>query len=291
MQLIGFVADIIPSASIVKPVSAVGLLTNFYCLNCVPSLIMKEKVQKKTMGNSNPKLMFILFLAAISLMCKLQAQAQQQECDIRLNAVVSGSGNLSNDGKGTYYTGKDWVGVWLNPSRWPEQSFHICMNWPFGGFPECDSATAAAPTGTRDSRTLLHRMTNPVPQSGGKSLGVFTGPGGGNDIALSKPLTATINSFTDMAIGSSLSPQSTEVRFCNSDCSAYYSVIFGDHSLFGNLKIHGAGSTRPIVSRTSECTWTISFPPGTVGRLWNRTHEIPTTALYSYEGSMEVKKQ
>lgn len=239
----------------------------------------------------NRKMAIFFGMAMIGILCTLQAQPPQTDCDIRLNAAVSASGNLSNDGKGTYYTGMDGVGIWLNPSRWPEQSFHICMNWPFGAFPSCDSATAPAPTGTPDSRTLLHRMINPVPKGGGKALGVFTGPGGGNDIALSRPLTSTINSFIDMAIGSSLSPQSAEVRFCNSDCSEYYSVIFGDHGLFGNQKIHGAGSTRPIVSRTSEYTWTISFPPGTIGRLWNQTPEIPTSELYYYEGSLEIKKQ
>ncbi len=94
-----------------------------------------------------------------------------------------------------------------------------------------------------------------------------------------------------MAIGSSLSPLSTEVRFCNSDCSEYYDLIFGDSSIFNGPKINGAGSTRPIVSRTSEFTWTISFPPGTIGRLWNRTPEVPTSELYYYEGSLEIKKQ
>ena len=250
---------------------------------------MKRKVQEKSIGGvCNLKLAFFLFVTVTSVMSKLQAQTHQKECDIRLNAVVSSSGNLNNDGKGTYYTGKDWVGAWLNPSRWPEQSFIICMNWPFGGFPSCDSTT---PTGSRDTRTLLHRMNNPVPNGGGKLLGVFTGPGGGNDIALSKPLTSTINSFTDMAIGTSLSPQSAEIRFCNADCSEYYSVIFGDHSLFGNLKIHGAGSRRPIVTRTSELNWTISFPAGTVGRLWNRTPEVPISELYYYKGSLEINKQ
>ena len=253
---------------------------------------MKIKVQKKSIsGVCNQKLALVFFMTITSVMCKLHAQTQQKECDIRMDAVVSSSGNLSNDGKGTYYTGKDWVGIWLNPTRWPDQSFHICMNWPFNRFQTCDSATAPAPTGTRDGRTLLHRMINPIHEGVGKSLGVFTGPGGGNDIALSKPLTSTINSFTDMAIGSSLSPQSAEVRFCNSDCSEYYSLIFGDVSVMSGPKINGAGSTRPIVSRTSEFTWTISFPPGTIGRLWNRTPEVPTSELYYYEGSLEIKKQ
>jgi len=253
---------------------------------------MKREVQKKSISCvCNPKLALVLFMTITSFMCKLQAQTQLKECDVRLNAIVSSSGNLSNDGNGIYYTGIDWVGIWLNPTRWPGQSFHICMNWPFDGFPVCDSATAPAPTGTRGNRTLLHRMTNPILKGGGKSLGVFTGPGGGNDIALSKPLSSTINSFTDMAIGSSLTPQSAEVRFCNSDCSEYYSLIFGDGSVWGDPKINGAESTRPIVSRPSELTWTIIFPPGTIGRLWNRTTEVPTSELYYYEGSLEIMKQ
>jgi len=253
---------------------------------------MKLKVQKKSIsGVCNQKLALIFFMTITSFMCKLHAQAQQKECDIRLNATVSSTGNLTNDGKGTYYTGKDWIAVWLNPTRWPDQAFHICMNWPFNFSQTCDSATAPAPTGSRGNRTLLHHMTNPVPGGGGKSLGVFTGPGGGNDIAISKPLTATINSFTDMTIGASLSPLSTEVRFCNSDCTEYFSILFGDSSVFHHPGIYGAGSTRPIVSRTSDTTWTISFPPGTVGRLWNRTPEVPTSELYYYEGSLEIKKQ
>jgi hypothetical protein len=256
---------------------------------------MKTKVQTTSIScGCNPKLALILFTTVTSFTCKVQSQTQLKACDIRLNAIVSSSGNLSNDGKGTYYTGVDWIGIWLNPTRWPEQSFHICMNWPFDHFAVCDSATAQAPMGTRGNRTLLHRMTNPTHKARGKSLGVFTGPGGGNDIAISKPLTSTINSFTDMAIGSSLLPQSTEVRFCNSDCSEYYSLIFGDSSAWGALgdkRINGAGSTRPIVARTSELTWTISFPPGTVGRLWNRTPEVPTSELYYYEGRLEIMKQ
>jgi hypothetical protein len=230
-------------------------------------------------------------MTILSAKGKLQAQTQQRDCDIRMNAVVSSSGNLSDDGKGTYYTGKDGIAIWLNPTRWPNQSFHICMRWPFSFFKTCDSATAPSPTGIPGSRTLLHRMTNPIFMGAGKSLGVFTGPGGGNDILTSRPLTSTINSFIDMAIGSSLSPLSTEVRFCNSDCSEYYSLVFGDSSIFSGPKINGAGSTRPIVTRAAEFTWTISFPPGTIGRLWNRTPEVPTSELYYYEGSIEIKKQ
>ncbi len=256
---------------------------------------MKVKVRKKTInGFCNQKLALVFLMTVTSVVCKLHAQSQQKECDIRMNAVVSSSGNLSNDGKGIYYTGKDWVAIWLNPTSFPNQSFHICMNWPFNFFNTCDSATAPAPTGTPDSRTLLHRITNPKSKGAGKSLGVFTGPGAGNDISMSTPLTSTINSFTDMTIGSSLSPFSTEVRFCNSDCSEYYSLIFGDGHVFDvdGPKMNGAGSRRPIVSRTSEFTWTISFPPGTIGRLWNRTPEVPTSEeFYYYEGSLEIKKQ
>ena len=69
---------------------------------------MKLKVQKKSIsGVCNQKLALIFFMTITSVMCKLHAQAQQKECDIRLNATVSSTGNLTNDGKGPYYTGKD----------------------------------------------------------------------------------------------------------------------------------------------------------------------------------------
>jgi hypothetical protein len=252
---------------------------------------MKIEAQKKLISGVCHQKLILVFFMIIASMCELHAQRQQKDCDIRMNATVSSSGNLSNDGKGTYYTGEDWVGIWLNPTRWSNHSFQMCLNWPFNNFPGCDSANAPAPTGTRDARTLLHKMTNPVNKGEGKSLGIFTGPGGGNDIALSKPLTSTIDSFTDMAIGSSLSPNSTEVRFCNSDCSEYYSVIFGDNSVFGYPGITGAGSARPIVTRNSESSWTITFTPGTVGRMWNRTPDVPTSQLYYYEGSLKIEIQ
>src|SRR5438105_15223170 len=131
---------------------------------------MKIEVQKKPIsGLCSHKLALVFFITTTSVMCNLHAQTQQKECDIRMNAVVSSSGNLSNDGKGTYYTGKDWIGIWLNPTRWPEQSFHICMSWPFNFFHTCDSATAPAPTGNRGNRTLVHHMINPI-LKGAKSL-------------------------------------------------------------------------------------------------------------------------
>jgi hypothetical protein len=244
------------------------------------------------------KVILLLTLAIFCAMCNLQAQLPKKECDIRLDLTIGSIGNLTNDGKGTYYTGKDWIGVWFNPTRWPDQSFHICMSWPFTYFPGCDSATAPSPTGTRGSRTMLHRMTNPLPNGNGKPLGVFTGPGGGNDLAVSKPVTSTITQFTDMAIGSSLSPLSTEIRFCNSDCTEYFSLIFGEKSVWSypeNQNINGAGSTRPTITRTSATNWTMIFPSGTVGRLWNRTegefHKTPTSELYYYSGSLEFKLQ
>jgi hypothetical protein len=253
---------------------------------------MKMKVHDKSIKlGFNQKLIFVFFITITSVLYKVHAQTHKKECDIPLNAVVSSSGNLSNDGKGTYYTGKDWVAIWLNPSRWTDQSFHICMNWPFDYYHTCDSANTPVATGIRDSRTLVHHITSPILKGNGKALGDFTGPGGGNHLALSRPLTSTVKGFTDMAIGSSLSPRLAEVRFSNTNGSEYYSVIFGDSSLFHQPNINGVGSTRPIVSRTSESTWTISFPSGTIGRLWHLAAKIPTSELYYYEGSIEITIQ
>src|SRR2546426_2950195 len=81
------------------------------------------------------------------------------------------------------------------------------------------------------TRTVEHHLTAPVPGGGGTSLGVFSSPMG-NDLVISKPMTASVNSFTAMAVGSSASPDSAEVRFCNSVCSEYYSLIFGAESVW-----------------------------------------------------------
>lgn len=236
------------------------------------------------------KMAAYVLVAIVDLLCSLQ-QPPQMNGDVRLNVIVSADGNLRNDGKGIYSTGKDGVAAWLNPTRWSEISFDICMNWPFARFPGVNSATSPAPTGTPGRRTLIHRFTDPVPEQRGKPIGVFTGPGGSNDVALPKPLTPTVSSFTEMVIGSSLSPQSAEVRFCNADCTRYYSLIFGEKSVFGYANVNGNGTTRPTVSRTSETTWRIDFPSRTIGRLWDRSGNVTDLGLYYYEGSLELRKQ
>lgn len=236
-------------------------------------------------------------IAVLFVVPELPAQTDN---DIRLNVVVSSTGNLRNDGKGAYYTGTDHMAAWLNSARWPgpwrDMSFDICMGWPFARYPGGDSATAPAPTGTPFNRTLMHHMTDPVPQGGGKPLGVFSGPGGANDVAVSKPLTSTVTSFTDMTIGSSVSPQAANVRFCDSRTErTCYLLIFGDKNLFGGSEQNGVGTTRPIVSRTSETAWTISFPPRTIGRLWSKVWEpkeiVTDLGLYYYAGKLDIQKQ
>ncbi len=205
--------------------------------------------------------------------------------DVRLNLIVSTTGKLASDGKGTYRTGEDYVAVWFDPSRWPQMSFDICTSWPF------DKTLGPPASGVSGARTLDHDMTAPVPDGGGTPLGIFKSPYG-NDVALSKPLTSRVSSFTDMAVGASLSPDSAEVRFCNSDCTEYYSLIFGAKSLFYlETTIHGAGTTKPTVTRMSETNWTISFLEGTVGRLWKRSGELTDLGLYYYDGSFDIQKQ
>jgi hypothetical protein len=214
--------------------------------------------------------------------------------DLRLNVIVDGTHNLSSDGKGAYRTGVDGVAAWLDLTRWPQMSFDICIDWPFANHPGANAATAPKPAGVPGSRTLVHRMTDPVPGGGGEPLGVFDGRHG-NDVAISKPVTPTVRSFLDMAIGSSLSPDSATVRFCNSDCSEFYNLVFGGRSLFDkDTSINGVGTTRPSITRTSERTWTISFRPKTVGRLWKGTSRDPVkrdVGLYYYEGNLQLERQ
>ena len=104
-----------------------------------------------------------------------------------------------------------------------------------------------------------------------------------------------MSSFTDMAVGASLSPDSAEVRFCNSDCSEYYSLVFGAKSVFrvDQPFVSGAGSTKPIIKRTSATSWSITFPARTIGRLWKGSggSELTDVGLYYYEGSLQIARQ
>lgn len=244
--------------------------------------------------------------ALVALSGVLNAQALAQSAvrrdassagsgDLRLDVTVGFRGNLRNDGKGVYRTGVDGIAAWLDLTRWPQMSFDICTDWPFWRFPGATAATAPPPTGVPGNRALVHQMTAPVPGGGGRPLSTFTSARG--DVAISKPLTMTVRSFLDMAIGSSLSPDSAEVRFCNSDCTEYYSLIFGAKNLFDQEHpLNGVGSTKPTVARTSEQTWTITFFPKTIGRLWMGTSASKDpvkrdVGLYFYEGNLRLDKQ
>jgi hypothetical protein len=198
--------------------------------------------------------------------------------EVPLNMTVSSTGQMRNDGKGVYRNGTDFVGIWLDPSKWSHMSFDFCMNWKF--------STPIIPT-----RTVEHHLTAPVPGAGGKPMGVFKRPHG-NDLVISKPMTASVTAFTDMAVSTSVSPDSAEVRFCNDECTEYYSLVFGAKSVFyRDMPINGAGTTKPTVTRTSENSWRISFPAKTIGRLWNRTDKLTDLGLYYYEGHVDLQTQ
>ena len=203
---------------------------------------------------------------------------QAQTTRIPLTMVVGSTGHMRNDSKGPYVTGVDYVGVWLEPSRWPRMSFDFCMNWPF-----------TIPV--RPKRTVEHDLTDPVPHGGGIPMGVFTSPSG-NDLVISRPLNAAVKTFADIPVGSSISPDSAEVRICNSDCSEYYVLIFGKESVwYPEEKLSAAGTTKPVVTRTSAESWSIFFPPRSIGRLWKRSGVRADLGLYYYDGRIEVELQ
>ena len=109
---------------------------------------------------------------------------------------------------------------------------------------------------------------------------------------VSKPMTAGLSTFTDMTVGLSVSPDSAEVRFCNSDCTEYYSLVFGAESVFyPKLKIDGAGTTKMTVTRTSDTSWAIVFPAKSIGRLWRRSGTLTDLGLYYYEGRVDIQRQ
>lgn len=216
--------------------------------------------------------------------------------DVPMNMVVSSTGQMRNDGKGLYSTGVETVvAIWLEPSKWPQMSFDFCMNWPFH---KTDPNRPLGPLNRADppkwippTRTVEHHLTVPVPGGGGASQGVFKNPAG-NDLVISKPMTASVSTFTDMTVGVSVSPDSAEVRFCNSDCTDYYSLIFGAESVFyPKLKIDGAGTTKVTVTRTSDTSWAIIFPAKSIGRFWRRSGTLTDLGLYYYEGRVDIQRQ
>ena len=168
----------------------------------------------------------VVFMAMLDL-------AVAQTTTTPLTMVVGSSGHMRSDGKGPYVTGVDDVAVWLEPSRWPRMSFDSCMDWPF--------AIAQRPT-----RTVEHHLTDPVPTAGGKPIGIFSNYAG-NDLVISRPVNATVTSFMDIAVGSSVSPDSAEVRFCNADCTEYYVVIFGKRASGAQRR------SSPLRARRSNC--------------------------------------
>lgn len=211
-----------------------------------------------------------------------------QTADVALNMVVSSAGQMRNDGKGPYTTGVDFVGVWIEPSRWTGKSFDFCMHWPFRNHPGVgvDWSRSVMP-----QRTVEHHLTAPVPGGGGKSIGVFRNYAG-NDLVISRPMTTTTKSFTDLSVGASVTPNSSEVRFCNADCTEYYVLIFGEGSVwYPNEKLNGTGTTKAVVTRTSPTSWSIRFPPKSVGRLWRRSGTPADLGLYFYEGQVDLEIQ
>jgi hypothetical protein len=230
-------------------------------------------------------------IAITLLLCVLECLLVTAAADTRLNVTIGSTGNLTSDGKGMYYTGTDGLAAWLDPARFPTMSFDICTNWPFWKHPGVNSSASPPPTGLPSGRRLIHRITDPVPDGGGKSLGVFDSPYG-NDVTISNPVAFGVNSFLDMRVGSNVSPDSGEVRFGNADATEYYSLIFGAGSLFyPDMSLHGKGTTKPSVTRVSERTWRISFPAKTIGRLWRRSGELTDLGLYYYEGMIDVQLQ
>jgi hypothetical protein len=82
------------------------------------------------------------------------------------------------------------------------------------------------------------------------------------------------------------------VRFCNADCTEYYVLIFGKESVwYPEEKLNGTGTTKALVTRTSEDSWSIVFPPQSIGRLWKRSGTRADLGLYYYDGRADVQLQ
>jgi hypothetical protein len=143
--------------------------------------------------------------------------------------------------------------------------------------PHMQLATWGQPAGqdTVTGRYLTFDLTQPVPSSGSKSLGVISDPH--SAIAVFYRIDAATDSIfnpSDMAVGEETRAARLELMM-HIGGTAYQNMStlsFGPFSrgyCEEGLELQdNVGSTAPILKRVSSTTWTVTIPHGSAGRLW-----------------------
>jgi len=190
-------------------------------------------------------------------------------------SIAPDSQHLKSDGLGRYFEGSDNVRSYAN------LSYNLYTYWP----ESCDEPFP------QRIRTLELRLDSP--EGNATPLGIIKD----HHVMLHAfpvgfPKTRPLH---DLKIGESANLGRTLLRFTYRDKIHY--LRFGTDSLGIPLpggyteNLPGVGSTTVTVRRDAEIRWTISAPPGTLGRLSIWGQEPVDLGLYRFSFSITVEEQ
>ena len=178
---------------------------------------------------------------------------------IQLEDTVEGApAHLRSDGRGAYTSGIDGVLAHVVP----------LMELYAGGHP----LRRPPPT---PNRTVTYNLSRPVVGSGSQSLGVVPDARAAIAVFYRKdPGTDVILSPKEMAVGEEVRAARLElgVHLGGEGNGNLSTLSFGpfprgycEEALIVQTN---AGTTQPMLKRTSSTTWLVDIPPGSIGRLW-----------------------
>lgn len=178
--------------------------------------------------------------------------------------IDSNSVYLKSDGKGTYIHGKDRVS-----SRQIHAYNFSCSGWD--PFHQSYNRSILSP------RWISFDLTQPINNSGAVSQGIIKDNDAGLHVFGEIDMTKTpwmIDDFRQIPIGSSIEVPRFQMElhidgvlhifqmgpWAQGQCNEWYAY---------NGKINGEGTTKVKAYRTSETSYTVESPQGSIGRLWN----------------------
>jgi hypothetical protein len=208
--------------------------------------------------------------------------------DIPTDFIVEpNSLSLKADDAGPYRNGESDVRSY--------HSYAYNLLLPYSDAPGVPSIKPAADRSLR-SRYLKFDLSSPVPNGGGRPLGVVVDSGATFHTFFMIDDTNQIWNTRDLPIGASVLSDRAEITLHVNGKS--YSIQFGPWALgqcreqYSNGSVlHGEGTTPVQIERLSATDYRITAPKGSMGRLWERgdLSEIRNRGLYYFSFSVALR--
>jgi hypothetical protein len=185
-----------------------------------------------------------------------------------VRATVLDAGNMiQSDGLGEYVDGKQFTDVVL----W----------YALNLFPFRSTRPNANPT-----RSLIIDLNQPVPSGGGTPMGVFRGYNGIHTFWYLDS-DKLVHSVQEIPVGMNTYSELTSLFFTHPSNGKVYILQMGPWS-YSVCEPTGwiptEGSTRAIITRTGDKTWTATAPGGSIGMLSDLSdpaHPVPVGLYYT----------